>query len=158
MADVTDRIAALTGAAVNEIIGPILVDTSRLYGDTGQVAWSTTVYNVRSLTAAGNGAGPISFSASDGMLSLAIPASLDWKFYAQITSSWPADRLLHWHSELAGNGPSEGEVSNIGGDRWYLATPPIGANGELVVDITAAGVQDPGEEWQLTDVNFWLFR
>lgn len=158
MADVTDRIAALAGAAVSEIIGPILVDSSRLYDNTGQVALSTTVYNVRAMTVSGDSAAPIIFSAQDGQLSLTTGAGLDWRFYAEIISSWPADRRLRWYSELAGNGTAQGEIAPSGGDQWYFATPAIGPDGELVIDITAAGVQDPGEEWQVTALTFWLFR
>jgi hypothetical protein len=155
----SNRIAAAAGSTVDQIIGPIEVDSLRLFDASSNIGWGTALYNVRALVAIGSTAEPIIFDGTYGQISLIVPVEIDWRLYAEFEASWPTDRRFRWQSLMAGNGAAEGQIDPVGsGPTWYFATPPFGPEGELVIDITALGAQDPAEEFQLTMLRFWLFR
>lgn len=158
MADAAARMAALSGARVSEIVGPVTMDSLTLQGSQ-PTTWGTALSNVRSLTTAGGTPLPILFDGTGGQIELILAAPLDWRFYAEFTATWPLDRHFRWESGLAGGGQASGRIEPVGqSELWFFATPAIGPDGELVVAITPQGAADPGEEFQLTELRFWLFR
>jgi len=157
MSDASTRIAEISDGAVSEVIGPITVDSVTLQGDA-PVTWGVDLYNVRSLGTAGGTASPIIFDGTQGQIDLIVSVPLDWRFYAEFTASWPADRHFRWESAMAGGGQQGGRIDSAGApDLWFFATPAIGPDGEFVVSITPQGAADPGEEFQLSELRFWLF-
>lgn len=154
--DVRDRIVALAGTSLQEILGPVVVNSQKLY-DQIPLGWSTVLYNLRRLSANGSGPEPIAFSAQDGQFDLVVTPGVDWRLYVEFSADWPADRHFRWYSEMGGAGPASGEFGNAGGNLWYFATPANG-EGELVVSIMANDVGDPGEEFSINELQFWLFR
>lgn len=158
MTDIATRIAAAVGAAASEIVGPIEVDTARLFGQFNNVGWATALYNVRALTATGQPGDPIILAVPDGQFSLILSADPDWRFYAEFAASWPQDRRLRWTSLLGGADQVGGQIDPMGVDQWYFATPAFGSDGEVVIDITAEAATDAPDELQLGLLRFYLFR
>ena len=158
MSDANARMAALAGVAIAEVVGPVTMDSVTLQGEA-PVTWGTSLSNVRSLTTAGGSPSPISFDGTAGQIEIFVAAAPDLRFYAEFTATWPADRHFRWDSGMAGGGQMSGRIDPVGqSELWFFATPAIGPEGELVVGITPQGAADPGEEYQLTELRFWLFR
>lgn len=158
MADAAARIAALANGSIGEIVGPVTMDSVTLQGSQPST-WGTALSNVRSLTTAGGTPSPIIFDGTSGQIELIVAAPHEWRFYAEFTASWPSDRHFRWESEMAGGGQASGRIDPVGqSDLWFFATPAIGPDGEFVVAITPQGAADPGEEFQLIELRFWLFR
>lgn len=158
MSDAMDRIAALAGAAISEIQGPVTVNSQTLYGQT-PLNWGTSLYNLRTLITANGQPEPIVFAADGGQLELVMGAGPDWRLYAEFSSTWPEDRRFHWESPLAGGGQAQGQIDPVAGaGTWYFATPATGPDGEFVIGITATGAQAPDEAFDIGELRFWLFR